>query len=204
MVKATCKHPLLLSFVVAAVMAVGLLLVAAPPAQAQVAAEPPIIDKECSPNPVQVGQPLTCTIDLEVSPETVVAIVEEVTDTFPTGVRPTSATLTQFVVGTPVFEEPCEVTGNTVTCPFAVLSGVVATARVTIEATAEQCGTFANTARAEGIALIPTDIPFAVEDTEAITVEGCEEAPQQAPAPITQETEQESESGEIEQTFDIS
>jgi hypothetical protein len=37
------------------------------PAQAQ---EAPSIDKECTPNPVQVGQQITCTIDVEAAPGT--------------------------------------------------------------------------------------------------------------------------------------
>ncbi len=46
-------------------------------------------------------------------------------------------------------------------------------------------------------------------DTEEIAVEGCEVPPapeqqQGAPAPISQEGEQESESGEIDQSFDVS
>ncbi|MCA1739655.1 MAG: hypothetical protein LC740_12750 [Actinobacteria bacterium] len=46
-------------------------------------------------------------------------------------------------------------------------------------------------------------------DTEEIAVEGCEVPPapeqqQGSPAPVTQEGEQESESGEIDQSFDVS
>ena len=50
--------------------------------------------------------------------------------------------------------------------------------RVTIEARAEQCGSFTNTARAQGEVAtfepgvgLGAIVPFAVEDTEEITVE---------------------------------
>jgi hypothetical protein len=90
----------------------------------------------------------------------------------------------------------------------------VVTFRPTIEARAEQCGTFQNTARAEGL-VFPEELPeaeppFAVAATEQITVQGCGgTAPGQqrqpgGAAPITQESEQESESGEIDQTFEVS
>ncbi len=83
--------------------------------------------------------------------------------------------------------------GNTVTCPSPV----------TIEATAVQCGTFTNTATANGtFAPRFRFVPFSIQDTEEITVVGCEEGGVGGDAaPINQESEQESESGEIDQTY---
>ena len=59
--------------------------------------------------------------------------------------------------------------------------------------------------------VVPETGPFTVEDTEEIIVEGCEGAGGDAgggagggAAPITQEGEQESEAGEIDQSFDVS
>ena len=90
----------------------------------------------------------------------------------------------------------------------------VVTFRATIEARAEQCGTFQNTARAEGLVfpeeLPEVELPSDVADTEQINMQVCgETAPGQqrqpgGAAPITQESEQESESGEIDQTFEVS
>jgi hypothetical protein len=72
---------------------------------------------------------------------------------------------------------------------------------------------FENTATAAGTILLPEPPgPYTVTDTEEITVE-CPTPPgptpgQQQPgggaAPITQESEQESEAGEIDQSFEVS
>jgi uncharacterized repeat protein (TIGR01451 family) len=182
-------------------------------ARAQVTPPPPTIDKECSPNPVQIGEQLTCTIDVEPPDPQTFALVE-VTDTLPAGVITVSeATQQQLVNGVVVLTQPCTVTGNIVTCPPGIVAGEAiiparTSVRVTIEATAEQCGTFTNIAEAEDF----TDPPANVEDTEEFTVVGCEGAApggqpnqvQGVPGPITQEGEQESESGEIDQSFDVS
>jgi hypothetical protein len=188
----------LLSLLGALMVAVGVLAVAPSTAQAQLEAS---ADKECTPNPVQIGEQLICTVEVVPPiPDQVALIFFE--DTFPVGITPTSATLTA-VAG------ECEVVSNTVICEGAT-TGAAPLFRVTIDATAQQCGTFQNTASAAVTNLIVRHATA----TEEITVEGCEEplppaAPGQQPggggaAPITQEGEQESESGEIEQTFDVS
>ena len=210
-------------------VAVGVLTVS-PSAQAQVAPEP-TIDKECTPNPVQIGEQITCTIDVVPAPGTTGTV--SVMDTLPSSLTVTGAN-SEVILFRPNGEvlltipAGCSISGNTVVCPpslFAVISDRVLVPflqifRVTIEATAEQCGTFTNTATASG--LVNSSIPFTVEDTEEITVEGCEEEPldpvlapvpgqqqpnqqqEGSPAPITQEGEQESESGEIDQSFEVS
>jgi fimbrial isopeptide formation D2 family protein len=201
-----------------ALMVAGGVLVLLPSARAQVS-PPPTIDKECSPNPVQIGEQLTCTIDVEPSDSQTFDTVQ-VTDTLPAGVTVSGATQQQLVDGLVDLTQPCEVTGNTVTCP----PGIVAIAkaeislRVTIEATAEQCEAFTNTAEAEIISTpstTGTPPTTTVEDTEEFTVVGCQVPPtpepggqpnQQpgVPSPITQEGEQESEAGEIDQSFEVS
>ncbi len=209
--------------VVAFVVAFVVLALLPTPAQAQ-GAPGIIIDKECTPNPVQVGEQITCTIDLEAAPRRI--FIVDFTDTFEAGVTPTEATLQILVPLGPPFLFPCTVSGNTVTCrPFTIQNfpGAMQTATITIEAIAEQCGTFTNTATAEEFGT----------DTEDITVVGCagpgapgapapgapapgapapepgqqpNQQPNQqgVPAPITQEGEQESESGEIDQSFEVS
>ena len=192
-----------LSVLGALVLAAGVLAVA-PSAQAQNGIEP-TIDKECTPNPILVGQQITCTIDLA-APNTFAADVEVLTDTFPAGVRPIRATVQQFSRLGPETPFACTVSGSTVTCPSFSLGeqtqGIVVSATVTIVAIAEQCGTFENTATAEGFR------SYTVEDTEEITVEGCEGAAGGGAGggatPITQEGEQESEAGEIDQSFEVS
>ena len=191
---ATTKY-YVLSVLGALVVAFGVLAVA-PSVQAQVQPPtPPSIDKECTPNPVQIGEQITCTI-VVVPPPSAILGSAVVTDKLPDGLRVTGATTTVMGPGGPV---ECAVAGNTVTCPSPV----------TIEATAVQCGTFTNTATANGTFTPQFQfVPFSIQDTEEITVVGCEEAGGGGvgahAAPITQESEQESESGEIDQTFEVS
>lgn len=134
---------------------------------------------------------------------------------------PTGAIVQTVFNGVPSTTSSCVVAGQTVTCgPFGPLLDFMGTTtisqRVVIEATAQQCGTFTNTARAEGqIQLIGGPIAtYAIEDTEDITVVGCEEPPtpvlgQQGGAAdggpeVTQEVGQGSESGEVDLSFEVS
>ncbi len=100
----------------------------------------------------------------------------------------------QVVSVTPDF---CTVDGNTVVCPGPRFISPGEAFTLTIVATPTECGDVVNTA---------TDVLFTVQ--APFTVVGCEEAggggEAAAPAEITQESEQESESGEIDQSFDIS
>ena len=202
----------LLSFLSALVVGIGMLVVA-PSAQAQQQPDPITVDKECTPNPVQIGGQLTCIIDVEpASPQTLIFV--EVRDAFPAGIRPTVAKQEQFVGDVVVDTVACPVSrNNTVICPIGLVAdesldeGAI---RVTIEAIAEHCGTFTNTAQA---LRFPTGAVVKT-GTEEIIVEGCEVPPepdqqqpnqqQGSPTPITQEGEQESDAGEIDQSFDIS
>lgn len=192
---------------VALMVAGGLALI--PSVRAQVTPPPPTIDKECSPDPVQIGEQLTCTIDVDPSESGTFNIVE-VTDTLPAGVTVTGATQQQLVGGLVDSTQPCTVTGNTVACPpgtVASAKGEIISLRVIIDATAEECGTFTNTAEAE--VFFSQGVSVTVEDTEEFTVVGCEEAVAPGgqpgvPGPITQEGEQESEAGEIDQSFEVS
>ncbi len=198
----------LLSVLGALAVAVGVLAVA-PSAQAQNG--PVTVDKACTPNPVQIGQDLTCTIDVEAAPGT--QAIVQVSDVFEAGVRPTEATLQQVVNGVVVGTFRCGVSGNIINCPFALVIADVpqgnAFLRLTIDATAEQCGTFTNTAEAERFFPLPAST---FTGTEEITVEGCEEeagrgggaAGGGGAIPITQEGEQESDAGEIDQSFEVS
>ena len=180
----------------------------------------PTIDKECTPNPVQIGEQVTCTIDVVAPPNTVAGV--RVTDTFPADLTVTEANWQFLRDSDPLPSTPCEVDGNTVTCPSSPVIAYIGqespqsplfSFRVTIEATAEQCGTFQNTATSTDF-VTPPGVPYTVEDTEEITVAGCEEpptpapapapAPASTPAPITQDSEQDSESGEIDQTIEVS
>jgi len=157
-----------LSLLGASLVAAGLLWVA-PQVIAQAAA-PITVSKMASPNPVQIGQPLTFTIDVgPASPATLEPVV--VTDTVPGSAKVTGATQQQFLNGAVVDTTPCTVTSNTVSCPDRDVTGAnsgLRTLRVTIEATAEQCGTFTNTAEAAA-QLAGTTVPASAN----FTVEGC-------------------------------
>jgi len=69
----------------------GLLLVVAVPDSQARESSLPTMNKKCSPDPVRVGQRLTCTLDIGSAPLLFFPFVD-VTDTFPAGVRPTRAT----------------------------------------------------------------------------------------------------------------
>ena len=213
--------------VLGALVVALVVLAVAPSAQAQSEIDPNI-DKECTPNPVQIGQQITCTIDVVAAPGTSAfgsPPLEEpivVTDTFPAGLTVTGAIGQLFLDGEPFFEPgftaSCQVSDNTVRCEISPFldntEGKSLSFRATVEAIAEQCGTFQNTATATGVVFSAVEqdfFPFTVSDTEQITVEGCEVPPGQqpnqqqgSPAPITQDFEQDSEAGEIDQSFDIS
>ncbi|MGF1471559.1 MAG: hypothetical protein ACFB50_07445 [Rubrobacteraceae bacterium] len=151
---------------------------------------PPTIDKECTPDRIEVGETFTCTIDVLAARNTVATT--RVTDTLPSSVRVISADSQFLINGNPVQEgdpvpdeaqfppndpllpelpiepdetippaPPCEVSGNTVTCPepdfprlvpiFNVFDVFSFGYRVNITAVAqEQCGAFTNTATASG------------------------------------------------------
>ena len=190
-----------LSVLGALAVAVGVLALA-PSAQAQTDGEcAPVeggqfcIDKTVSPNPVSVGEPLTFTILLSNESQTTQVFVI-LGDTLPPGV--------EFVSVTP--EQDCTHTGaiNHVECVFVIFPGE--TQEVTIEVIPRECGTFTNTATAALFADAP-------QDTEEFTVVGCEGAGGSGAGgsgagggatPITQEGAQESEAGEIDQSFDVS
>lgn len=206
MVKATCKPPLLLSFVVAAIMAVGVLLWVGPQAQSQESAREcetvPIVgdasdclEKTVSSDSVIVGERITFTVT-ETS-NFFVGSALDLRDELPPSVR-----IVSFSGGPFLLPGECRANDHTITCPGEEIRLFPFT--LTIEVIPTQCGTFTNTAFVQPVPDFETptvELPF--------TVVGCEEeapasAPAPAPAPITQETEQESESGEIDQTFEIS
>jgi len=179
------KHYLL---VVLGALLVAAGVVASPSTSAQAQPTPqtfkPTINKECTPNPVQLGEQITCTIEVVpvTDPQLPNTLEVQVTDDLPDGLTVTGATPQLFINGAEVLgADACDVAGNTVTCPAGLghqdifnLSGSIKSYRVTIKATADQCGTFPNTATAEGIVTSPIPGPFTpVKDTEDITVEGC-------------------------------
>jgi hypothetical protein len=161
-------------------------VVAVPESQAQGSSEPNKPDKQCSPNPVGVGQELTCTIDVtEGCPPNFFCFGVGIVDTFPAGARPIRARFHER--GLSGRSGPCPVTGRTVTCSVAQPGGTV-----TIVATAERCGTFTNTATA--------GFQFAAKpgtDRERIAVVGCE-------GPVQEEVDQEAESGDVGLSFGVS
>ena len=156
----------------ALVVAVGLLWVA-PQVKAQAPA-PITVSKVANPNPVQIGQPLTFTIDVEpASLRTFVPVV--ITDSVPTSAKVTGATEQRLKNGTPLSTTPCALTGTTVSCPVefveggGVTKGNTITLKVTIDATAQQCGNFTNTAEATTQIAAGTTVPASAN----FTVEGC-------------------------------
>jgi len=189
-----------LGLLVALVVAGGLLLLVVPEPPEATAQEGPIqalpapaIDKECTPNPVQLGQELTCTIRVDANPGTTASV--QVTDPFPAALDVTDASYVVVTNGVPSpLSLPCTVTGNTVTCPqageqFLRGSSPFISMIVTIKAIAQECGTTTNTATITGSAQLPPgpgdpdgiNAPFSPgQDTEDITVEGC---PDPGPGP---------------------
>jgi len=121
----------LLVLLLALVVAGGILLLMAETPNAQETQEapttqdvPPLpsINKECTPDPVQLGQQLTCTIDVVAALKT--GAVFQVTDTLPSNLTVTKATAELLLSELPPVGEPLhvplgpyEVGGNTVTCP---------------------------------------------------------------------------------------
>jgi len=201
-----CRYHLL-GLLMALVFVGGLLLLVPEPPDAQAQVAPITVDKECSPNPVGVGQPLTCTIDVLPSDPRGSSDIIQVTDTLPDGVTVTGATQQQLQeLGLVVSTQPCTVTGNTVTCPPETVGfgfGEPLSLRITIDSIAQQCGTFTNTAEAQVVQTGTT-----VTDSEEITVEGCEGgAARGGGGPVTLEIgDAKNESGEIttENDFSIS
>jgi uncharacterized repeat protein (TIGR01451 family) len=213
----------LLGLLLALVVGGGLLLLVPEPqdAQAQVAPPaPPTVDKECTPNPVQVGQTLTCTIAVVPAPNTLLAV--RIEDTLPAGLTVLGATseIIDNFGGRRTFS--CTVAGNTVSCPPAPQALFITntpffstTFRATIEARADQCGTFQNTATAVVPTLQSTLRPAVLSNqryqaTAQITVKGCEKpvvpgGQQQQPVcpPVSQELGQEAESGNVSPSFDV-
>jgi uncharacterized repeat protein (TIGR01451 family) len=200
MVKVMRNHPLLLTFLVAAVLAVGLLLMAAPSADSQESSQ------SCDPlrfcleksveDPVTVGEQVTFTITAFCGGRSdCLAISPGVEDTLPASVEFVSAEASGLIPA------ECVESGGTVTCsPESFDQDTPFVAEIVVIPT--RCGTFTNTARE----LFPPEFDPQTVSLD-FTVVGCEEeapAPAPAPAPITQEGEQESESGEIDQTFEVS
>ena len=102
------------------------------------------------PNPVQVGQQITCTIDVVLVPVLFPTPVV-VRDTLPDSVTFTGATQQRFLNDSVSGTDACGASGNTVTCPSEVVEGPLLslegkTLQVTIDTIAEQCGTSTNTA----------------------------------------------------------
>ena len=252
------KHCLLV-VLGALLVAAGVVASPSTSAQAQPTTNPfkPNITKECTPNPVQLGEQITCTIDVVpvTAPQPPNTLQVKVTDDFPDGLTVTEATPQLFLNGSPMAgAAACDVAGNTVTCPAGLgLQDIfylsdVKSYTVTIKATADQCGTFPNTATAEGIVTSPIPGTFTpAKATEDITVEGCAGpgpggdggggdgggadgsgagggadgsggggsggggsggsgggGAGGGATPITQESVQESEAGELDQSFEVS
>ena len=198
-VKAQRKQSLLLTLLVAAVMAVGVLMVAAPSAHSQESAQ------ECAPfegllvcleksvpTVVTVGDPVTFTITTFCESEFGGCLF-----TNPSGVEDTLPPDVQFVSAeaSGLLPAECVEREGTVTCsPESHDQDTPFVAEIVVIPT--RCGTFTNTAREITSAFAPNTVSV------DFTVVGCEEEPP-APAPVTQETEQEAESGDIDQSFEV-
>jgi uncharacterized repeat protein (TIGR01451 family) len=160
------------------------------------------LEKTVSPDPVTVGETINFTI--RVTNENTALTFNDpflLVDTLPPGLQVVSVTQSVTPPGT---TPTCIVGGNTVTCPGPRIIPPGGAFTLTIEATPTECGDFVNTA---------TNQTFTVE--APFTVVGCDEeagagggvgggADGGGAAPINQEGEQESEAGEIDQSFDVS
>ena len=219
--RTTTKAKYFFLVLVGVLIVAGGVLVLPSPAQAQTPCPGPAgticVFKTDSPDPVVVGHPIRFTIEVTPSTAGIGLVLIDITDTLPTGTTVTGVpTVTEFVNGGPVLTFNCLVSpdGSTVDCLGLDVSvnplPIIVSFEITIDAIPSQCGTFTNTAT--------TDV--GPSDSEEFTVEGCPAPPGPAPGPapgppieqqqrgggvpITQEGEQESESGEIDQSFDVS
>ena len=224
-VKAKPKHHLLISLLLAVFVAVGLLLAVGPQAQAQGSPNEQCetffgflelcIDKTVSPNPATVNEPITFTLTASCEGEGPidclgVAIIE---DTLPAGVTFVSATASGGIFQAPACAPPA---GQTVTCTGGINEENPIT--VIIEAIPTQCGDFTNPASVTlfGVLRANTSAPFTVSCGGGAGGGGAGGGGaggggggggQQGGGggvEITQETEQEAESGDIDQSFDVS
>ncbi len=152
------------------------------------------LEKTVSPKRGTVGERITFTVR-EVNLGAVPFFVPvTLVDTLPPGLRDVSVTQSVSPGG---FAPFCTVSGRTVTCPpeRLLLPGGVFT--LTIEATPTRPGNFVNTAT------LPTALEVEAPFTVVAPVQ--DQQPQGGgAAPITQEGEQDSESGEVDQSFDVS
>jgi hypothetical protein len=159
-----------------------------------------------------VGEPLTFTITgfCRIDPAGVcISLSPAVTDTLPDSVRFVSATARLEGTLPPLpFPPPtptCTESGGTVTCgpeffgDFGALGGEIVDFVVEIVVIPTQCGTFTNTA---ADSLNTVSLEFTVCEKE-VPQQPSQQLPQQ-PGPVTQEAEQDSESGEIDQTIEVS
>jgi uncharacterized repeat protein (TIGR01451 family) len=193
---------------VGALMVAAGVLVAAPQGQAQA---PPrdcltigggqfCLEKTVSPDPATVGAPITFTVrELNLSTITTGFGVTPLVDTLPPGLRDVSVTQAVSTGGTA--PNPCTVSGNTVTCPPPRVLPPGGEFTLTIVATPTRPGNFVNTATDPGF--LEVEAPFTVVAAPPAQ----DQQPQGgggSPAPITQEGEQDSESGEVDQDFDVS
>jgi len=188
---ARAKHSFV-GLLLALALAAGL-LVSAPPAQAQVGCGDPNVldlDKTAEPDPVRLGQRLTFTLtETNNSPCPIVVFVE---DDLPAGVRLVSATTDEGV---------CDQSSDEIVCLLFVSGGASATVDIVVVPT--ELGIITNTAsdifgnQAQAtvtvIELTPTPTPNPTPPP----------SPQPQPAPIQQGGEQEAESGDVDQSFDV-
>lgn len=160
------------------------------------------LEKTVSPNPGIVGQPITFTVTQEnLSPTSFNPLPTTLEDVLPPGLQVVSVT------------PPCTLNAptNTVTCPPRTLPAF-GEFTFTITAIPTQCGSFVNTARElapnTGAELLRVEVPFRVCEEEVLQQGAVpeQEASQrgEASAESTQEGEQESEAGQIDQSFDVS
>jgi uncharacterized repeat protein (TIGR01451 family) len=167
---------LLLGATLTAAMVVGLLAFATS-ARADVVCQDQevyCLEQTATPDPVEVGEPLTFTIRAFCTNGNCIMNSPEIglTDTLPEGVEFVSASATGY--GGPLVgnlpQPTCSESGGTVTCaPVALINSAVLGLEVpfvaTIEVIPKECGTFTNTAN------LP--LLFDQSVSQSFTVEGC-------------------------------
>lgn len=175
------------------------LLVSAPPAQAQVGCEDPSfldLDKTAAPDPVRVGQRLTFTLtETNNTPCPAFVIVE---DDLPAGVRFVSVT-------TDYGECEYDPASNAIGCILILPENSSATVDIVVVPTAP--GTITNTAsdifdnQAQATVTVIDPTPTPTPNPTPPTPPPTPSQPQ--PASIQQGGEQEAESGDVDQSFEV-
>jgi uncharacterized repeat protein (TIGR01451 family) len=165
------------------------------------------LEKTADPTTVRVGEQITFTVRLTNETSSQLRTNVPISDRWPPEIRIDSVSQSVTRGSAP----PCTATGDAVTCPNPIVLPAGGEFGLTIVTTATQPGSSVNNAVLGSGAQLNVEAPFTVLPVQDQPQGQPQDQPQDqqpngggSPAPITQEGEQESEAGEIDQSFDVS